>query len=475
METPTQPDRSPIGSLQSPREPLTIDVRTAAFLVVDLQYFDAHRDWGEGLTAKTLGIQDRFEGYYRRIDEILPRARALLDAFRASGAEVVHVRVAERTRDSRDVAPKQLLRGLVVPSDSKEAELLEEVAPIGDELIFSKSSSGMFPASDADRIFRNLGIDTLIMCGTSTGGCVESSAREAVDLGYKVIIVEDACASSTPADHTAALDRLRGPTCWTSNSTEVLAALRRSPTRSRSDVAGTERVKAYLPKPPEDPSRDADPYELIFPPPEKVALGCTDSALLLLDVTALSTDPNGLLLGPAQGDHATDIEPYLQRAEQAVGNISKLVEGALEAGIRPIHVRVAGRTYTGDDLAPAMRQMLGDLPSTHPAAAPDESLPVSDRLLLLSKPGQSPFVGTGLDETLRHLGVKKLVMCGLSVLGAVESALRGATDRGYQVLLVPEACAAATDAGQARLERMGAGLIEVTSLDDALARIAAAT
>lgn len=475
MASPTYPDINPLSMIQRPREPLTINARTSALLMVDLQYFDAHRDWGEGLTAKTLGIQDRFEGYYRCIDEILPRARYLLDAFRASGAEVVHVRVAERTRDSRDVAPKQLLRGLIVPSNSKEAELLEEVAPIGDELIFSKSSSGMFPATDADRIFRNLGIDTLIMCGTSTGGCIESSAREAVDLGYRVIIVEDACAASTPADHVAALDRLRGPTCWTSDSTEVLAALRQSSPRSRSEAAGTERVKAFLPQPPKDPEQEADPYELIFPPPKPVELGRADSVLLLLDVTSLSVDPNGPLFGQAQDGEAADAGPYLTLAERAVGNISRLVDAALATGMRPIHVRIAGRTATGEDLAPAMRKLIGGIPADHPAAAPDIRLATSDRMLLLSKPGQSPFVGTGLDELLRHLGVTKLVLCGLSVLGAVETALRGATDRGYQVLLVPDACAAATRAGQKRLGRMGAGLIEVASLDEALARIAAAS
>lgn len=472
MNTRGITDSSPVAGLQRPNAPIEVDASKAALLVIDLQYFDAHRDWGEGLTAKTLGLEDRFETYFQRIDQILPNVSRLLEAFRSHGAEVVHVRVAELTDDSRDVAPKQLLRGLIVPSISQEAKFLESVAPEGDELIFSKSSSGMFPATNADRIFRNLGIDTLVMCGTSTGGCVESAAREAIDLGYKVIIVEDACASSTPTDHQAALDRMRGPTCWDTESTDVINALRSSLPRQREAVAGTERVKQYLPKRPEDAPPDVDPYKLIFPPPKSVELGPTDSALLLLDATRLFIDRHSPLLSAASGasdDSATD--RYLARATIAVANMARLVEAAHHAGVRTLHLRTAGRTPDGVDLAPAMRAILGTLPSTHPFALQAEPIPQPDSLLLLSKPGQSPFVGTGLDELLRHMGIRKLLLCGLSLSGAVEGALRGATDRGYQVLLAPDACAAATQNGQERLGQMGAGLIEVTTADDAVARL----
>ena len=119
--------------------------------------------------------------------------------------EVIHLRVAELTKDSRDVGWKQLVRGLIVPSDSREADPLDELAPIDDELVVSKSSSGVFPVTNLDRLLRNMGITTLVMTGTSTGGCVESAVRDAVDLGYDVVVVSDACADATPESHQQAL------------------------------------------------------------------------------------------------------------------------------------------------------------------------------------------------------------------------------------------------------------------------------
>ena len=468
------PDAPPLAPLLSASGPLVLDPARSALLVIDLQYFDAHRDWGEGRTAQELGVADRFEPYFARIDAILPRAASLVEAFRSAGAEVVHVRVAERTADARDVAPKQLLRGLIVPSTSKEAEFLPEVAPQADELVFSKSSSGMFPATDADRIFRNLGIDTLVVCGTSTGGCVESAVRDALDLGYGVVIAEDACASSTAADHRLALQRLRGPECRVAPTTAVAAALARMPTRDQRAVAGTERVKPYLPDPgtPADP--DADPYDLIFPPPRRVTVGRADTAVVVLDAHRLASDPDGPLLRPARtGDPGHDLAPFLERVDRALKAARAITDAARSAGLLVVHVATGGRTPSGRDLSPTIRALLGALPPEHPALRADARLPRDARDLVLAKPGQGPFTGTGLDDTLRLCGIEQLIVTGLSTLGAVEATLRGATDRGYGVLLAPAACAAPTAADQARLAGMGAGLIEVAELDDVLARLAA--
>lgn len=467
-------DRHPLAPLLASMGDLPIDPADTALLVVDLQYFDAHRDWGEGRTAQDLGVADRFEPYFEQIDAAVPQARRLLDAFRAAGAEVAHVRVAERTDDSRDVAPKQLLRGLIVPADSQEARFLEEVAPEGDELVFDKSSSGMFPATNVDRMMRNLGVRTLVFCGTSTGGCVESAVRDAVDLGYRVVLVDDACAASTPQDHAAAVDRMRAPTYHVARTDDVVAALRSAPARDRQAVAGTERVKPYLPHPDPDAPVDADPYDLIFPPPKRVDVARADTALLVLDATPLATDPDGPLLRAARAAGGGPDARFDARAARALDHLVALIEGAHRAGLQVLHVRTASRTRDGRDLAPAWRAVLGTLPAGDPATELHPSLPRHDDDIVLAKPGQGPFTGTGLDDLLRHLGVTKLVLAGFSTLGAVEAALRGATDRGYQVLLAPDACASATERDQRRLHGMGAGLIEVVDAAEAVARVAAA-
>src|SRR3990172_7802461 len=143
----------------APPSPLRGD-RTA-LLVVDMQYFDAHPDWGEGATAKKLGVLEAFDEYFEILREATPQVQRLLAVCRQKGVEVIHIRVAELTDDSRDVGWKQVVRGLAVPKQSKEAELLEEVKPVGDEIVISKSSSGAFATTNLDRILRNMGITTL--------------------------------------------------------------------------------------------------------------------------------------------------------------------------------------------------------------------------------------------------------------------------------------------------------------------------
>ena len=263
-----------------------------ALLVVDMQYFDAHPDWGEGRTAKELGVAGCFDPYFAQIDDIIPRIQRLLALFRDKEMEVIHLRVAELTKDSRDVGWKQLVRGLIVPSDSREADPLDELAPIDDELVVSKSSSGVFPVTNLDRLLRNMGITTLVMTGTSTGGCVESAVRDAVDLGYDVVVVADACADSTPESHQRALGRMAGGLTRILTTEEVEALVGAVPAGSRQARSGLERVKPYLPSPSaEPPPPDADPYDLIFGPAVRLPLASDNTALLLVDAQRLTCDP----------------------------------------------------------------------------------------------------------------------------------------------------------------------------------------
>src|SRR5688572_2181367 len=105
--------RNPFNGVLAEPPPLRITTDNTALLVVDMQYFDAHPDWGEGRTAKELGLAGCFDPYFAQIDEVIPRIQALLALFRDKQMEVIHLRVAELTKDSRDVGWKQLVRGLV--------------------------------------------------------------------------------------------------------------------------------------------------------------------------------------------------------------------------------------------------------------------------------------------------------------------------------------------------------------------------
>ncbi|WP_337185717.1 isochorismatase family cysteine hydrolase [Phenylobacterium sp.] len=90
------------------------------------------------------------------------------------------------------------------------ARLCPELVPADPDLFAEKSAaSAFFPGRcDLHARLAGLGIDTVIVTGTVTNVCVESTVRDARTLGYRVILVADACAARTDAEHNAALNTI---------------------------------------------------------------------------------------------------------------------------------------------------------------------------------------------------------------------------------------------------------------------------
>ena len=197
-----------------------------ALLCIDVQYADAHPDYGLGARAKALGLQDKLSYYWSRLDEmVLPNMQRVLAAARKAGIEVIHVRVASQTVDGRDSTLRYKALGMKTPRDSKDAQILPEVAPGEDEMVVSKVTSSVFNSTNIDRLLRNLGIKNLILMGVVTNGCVESSARSAAELDYGTIVVEDATAAMAPQLHEHSILSMSYKDAAIRSSDEVVKAL----------------------------------------------------------------------------------------------------------------------------------------------------------------------------------------------------------------------------------------------------------
>jgi len=83
--------------------------------------------------------------------------------------------------------------------------ILPEIAPRENELVLNKVTAGGFTSSSLDIILRNMAIETLVVTGIVTNLCVETTARGAVEHGYSVILVEDACPTHYPYAHEATM------------------------------------------------------------------------------------------------------------------------------------------------------------------------------------------------------------------------------------------------------------------------------
>ena len=110
-------------------------------------------------------------------------ARVLAHA-RATGQPVFHIRHEFPTNDAPFFRPA-----------SHGAEIHPSVAPLADEPVICKHRPNSFVGTDLQAQLDARCIKALVIAGAMTQMCIDSTARAAVDLGYAVTILEDACAA----------------------------------------------------------------------------------------------------------------------------------------------------------------------------------------------------------------------------------------------------------------------------------------
>ncbi len=208
-----------------------VTASTTAMMIIDMQYLDADRNHGIGAAADRWS--DEMAYYFTRLETTaIPNMRRILEECREAGIPVIHVRVMNLSGDSSDTSWRYKAFGFQVPPGSKDAEIIEELAPMPGEVVLSKTTSSVFMSTNADFVLRNMGVDTLIMVGVVTNNCVESSTRNASDLGYRVLLVGDACAAWTEEGHNACLRHLHHNFAIVRTTDEILdeiAAVSRLP------------------------------------------------------------------------------------------------------------------------------------------------------------------------------------------------------------------------------------------------------
>lgn len=144
--------------------------------------------------------------------DIIGQVATLLDAARAAGATTVYTRVAWQPGYPDLVANSPLL-GMVAQAQclvegSEKAEIVPQLTPQDGDVVVTHQRVGGFAASQLDAILRSRGIDTVLFAGVATNASVEGTARQASDLGYRTVIVADACSAADPGAHDASIASL---------------------------------------------------------------------------------------------------------------------------------------------------------------------------------------------------------------------------------------------------------------------------
>ena len=138
--------------------------------------------------------------------EIVPNINRLASALRAAGGTDA-VSVDWSTYYRLSTTENGTRRSNALVKGTKGHQIWDSLEVLPDDPVIEKSrfSALVQGSSDLDAYLRAHDIDTLIITGCLTDVCCESTARDAMMLNYKAIMVTDANAADTDADHDAAL------------------------------------------------------------------------------------------------------------------------------------------------------------------------------------------------------------------------------------------------------------------------------
>lgn len=208
---------------------VTIDPAKTALLVIDMQHVFITRPAIEEPTESERRRAERWEQFYRAIDDVVvPNNARILAAFRERGMSVNFARIACLKRDGSDRSLVQRSSGyndLLVPIDDPLGQIVPELAPLDDEIVFLKTTDSAVTGTNMVLALRNMGIDTVVCTGVLTDQCVSGTVRALADESFAVWLIEDACRASTQEIQDAELAILNNIYCHVISTDELLEAL----------------------------------------------------------------------------------------------------------------------------------------------------------------------------------------------------------------------------------------------------------
>ena len=174
-------------------KPLALDSQKTALVLIDLQ---------QGIIGRPVVPHSG--------PTVLQNATRLAARFRALGATVVLVRVAFH-RDLKDFLDVPVDEPSVFNPNSLPPnwfELAPELGPLPGDIVITKHQWGAFYGTELDLQLRRRNVRTIVLGGISTNIGVESTARNAYELGYAQVFVEDMMASFSAEMHEFAVKNI---------------------------------------------------------------------------------------------------------------------------------------------------------------------------------------------------------------------------------------------------------------------------
>lgn len=210
----------------------TFETKKTAMVVVDMQiYFMDENSMAGCPVGQT----------------IVDNVNRLAEAVRKTGGIVIWIQnlapqdtaVSWKTLHERYVPEKGALRVEQMSRGAKPFELWPtlDVRPDDYRVVKRRYSAFIQGSSDIELILRDNGIETCLVCGVATNVCCESTARDAMMLNYRTLMVSDGCATSTDEEHENSLKAFYLNFGDVQSTDEVIARLEASAKRNTPAAA----------------------------------------------------------------------------------------------------------------------------------------------------------------------------------------------------------------------------------------------
>lgn len=183
-----------------------------ARLVTDYEQAGFGRRLGFGIRPAVL-VVDMVKAYldpasplYADVDSAVSATTALLSAARAAGVPIIFTKVVyqDGPRDGGLFFKKAQGLSLFV-GETELGDLADELVRSDSELLICKQFASAFFGTTLTQVLHNLGVDTVLIAGLSTSGCVRATAVDAVQLGFAPMVIREAVGDRDSRPHEASL------------------------------------------------------------------------------------------------------------------------------------------------------------------------------------------------------------------------------------------------------------------------------
>ena len=197
-----------------------------ALLVIDVQNTYLERPDRALLSDTEQAYFDAWTPFHERMhNQVIPRTADLLKHCRAHKIECLFARIASHTKDGRDRSLSQKMPGwnnLLLPKNDQPSQIVPQLAPVGDEIVVTKTTDSALTGTNLRLILHNLGIKNVICTGIFTDQCISSTVRSLADESFNVIVLEDCCAAGSDELHRKELEIINMIYCHVMSSAEVV-------------------------------------------------------------------------------------------------------------------------------------------------------------------------------------------------------------------------------------------------------------